>query len=235
MTNSVLLQPAYILHTRAYRDTSCLIELFTLEHGCVSLVARGVRGNKARYKGLLQPFTPLLISWKGKTDLMNLNHAEANGAVLNLTGNALLCGFYLNELLVKLLHRYDAHPQLFKAYQQALHDLQYQEHQLVLRLFEKRLLSELGYALELEYEALTNKCILPDQFYYFNPNQGLFPTVDANHTDSRKQVFKGENLIALQKEKFSSPEDLRVAKRLLRIALEYLLDGKPIKSRELFF
>src|SRR5690348_7406727 len=135
--NEVVMQPAFILHTRAYRDSSLLLDLFTLDHGRVSAVARGARGPRSRYKGLLQPFVPLLVSWYWKSELLSLSAAEADGVILNLTGDTLLCGFYLNELLMRLLHRHDAHSQLFSSYQQALQCLQsLQDPAHVLRGFE---------------------------------------------------------------------------------------------------
>ena len=140
MQQKVLLQPCYVLHMRAYRDTSLLLELFSLEHGRISAVARSARGPKSRFKGILQQFVPLLLSWQGRAELMNLSGAEGNGMPHYLTGDALLCGIYLNELLMRLLHRHDAHPGLFTAYQQALVGLQQNQQQITLRLFEKRLL-----------------------------------------------------------------------------------------------
>src|SRR6185437_10727813 len=124
MTHATLLQPAFVLHTRPYRDTSLLLEIFTPDYGRVSTLARGARGLRSRFKGLLQPFVPLLLSWYGKTELMTLSAAESQGKVLDLTGEKLLCGLYLNELLMRLLHRYDAHPQLYIVYQETLYALQ---------------------------------------------------------------------------------------------------------------
>lgn len=233
MLNVVNLQPAYILHTRAYRDTSALLEVLTVDYGRASLVARGVKGAKARYKGILQPFVPLLISWQGKGELMTLRMAEPNGIAHNLMGDTLLCGLYLNELLVKLLHRYDAHPELFLSYQQTLIALpEKDQQQVALRLFEKNLLAELGYALQLEYEAITHQPIQADGFYLFNPTQGLLSCLNPNH---QPNVFQGKNLLAIHNNNFTQSAYMRDAKRLLRIALNHLLEGKPIRSRELFF
>ena len=233
MLSVVNLQPAYVLHSRAYRDTSALLEIFALDYGRVSLVARGVKGTKARYKGLLQPFVPLLMSWQGKGELMTLRMAEPHGIAHNLMGNTLLCGLYLNELLVKLLHRYDAHPELFLSYQQTLIALQEKDQQqIVLRLFEKNLLTELGYALQLEYEAITHQPIDVERFYFFNPTQGLLPCLNPNQ---QPNVFQGENLLAIHNNNFAHSAYMRDAKRLIRIALNHLLEGKTIRSRELFF
>lgn len=229
------LQPAYILHSRSYRDTSLLLELFTPEQGRMSAVARGAKSTRSRFKGLLQPFVPLLISWVGKTDLMTLTIAEAHGAPHCLTGDALLCGIYLNELMVRLLHRYDAHPNLYTAYETALQGLQETTQlQKILREFEKKLLHELGYALQLDREAHTGNSINPGRFYFFDPNAGLLPCADNVASQSSKQIFSGENLLALHSDDFNNEIYLRDAKRLLRVALGHLLGNKPIKSREMF-
>ncbi len=235
MQNSISLQPAYILHARSYRDTSFLLELFTHEHGRVSVVARGARGPRSRYKGLLQPFVPLLVSWYGKSELMTLSAAEPNGMSHSLNGDTLLCGLYFNELLTRLLHRYDSHPALFQAYQQALVTLPTkQPQQMVLREFEKQLLCELGYALQLDREAHTGVMVNPDQFYYFDPHQGLFSSTTVQERERPYYVFSGQSLLDLHAGELNQENSLRDAKRLLRIALRRLLGDKPIKSRELF-
>lgn len=234
MSNSMFLQPAYILHARAYRDTSLLLELFTEQYGRVSAVARGAKGTRSRFKGLLQPFVPLVVSWSGKGELMTLLAAETNGIAHGLMGDALVCGIYLNELLVRLLHRYDAHSILYQRYQQALYGLQQKSTQLVLREFEKQLLIELGYALQLDREAQTGLMISPEQFYYFDPSHGLLSCKITHSQLTTQHVFSGKSLLALHAGDLLEENYLRDAKRLLRLALGHLLGGKPIRSRELF-
>lgn len=235
MQHSITLQPAYILHARSYRDTSYLLELFTHEHGRVSAVARGARGARSRYKGLLQPFVPLLVSWYGRSELMTLSAAEPNGMPHSLNGDILLCGLYINELLMRLLHRYDSHPLLFQAYQRALLTLPKQHSQhIVLREFEKQLLGELGYALQLDRETHTGVMVHPEQSYHFDPHHGLSSCMTLREGENSYSVFSGKSLLALHKGEFEQENYLRDAKRLLRIALRRLLGDKPIKSRELF-
>lgn len=233
---TINLQPSYILHTRVYRDTSLLVEAFSQDQGRVSLVARGVRSVRSRTKGLFQPFIPLLVSWYGKSELMSLSTVEQNGVAYGLVGDALLCGIYLNELLMRLLHRYDAHPNLFLAYQDALKGLQNNSNpHMTLRLFERRLLSELGYALQLDREAVTGNLIDPEQHYYFDPSQGLLPCLELDRTRSRYRAFHGKHLLALHEGELEHDEMfLRESKYLLRIAINHLLDGKILRSRELF-
>jgi DNA repair protein RecO (recombination protein O) len=230
MLNKVLLQPAYILHSRLYRDTSLLLEFFTPDYGRVSLLARGVRGQRGRFKGILQPFVPLLISWSGKTELMTLTNAETCDLPHQFTGDILLCGIYLNELLMKLLHRYDPHSELYRVYETTLRQLP-QDQMAALRYFEKALLSELGYALQIDREANTNLALDPELFYFFDPAQGVFV---CHNPEQQNNVFSGKALLAIHESNWSDPTTFREAKRLLRIALTHLLNGKPIRSRELF-
>lgn len=233
--NTVLLEPSYVLHARDFRNTSQILELFTPDHGRVSLVARGVKGPRSRHKGLLQPFVGLLVSWYGKSELMTLTDVEPNGVSLGLQKQALLCGFYINELLMRLLHRYDAHPKLFTIYQTTLKQLaEINDLQPILRVFEKQLLLELGYALELDKEAETGVAVNPEQNYFFDPLVGLSICIHQLPDQQVINLFTGSSLLALQNEDFSQKEYLRDAKRLLRIALNRLLGDKPIKSRELF-
>lgn len=235
MKNAITLQPAYILHTRPYRDTSLLLELFVAEHGRFTAVARGARGVRSRFKGLLQPFVPLLISWYGKTDLVTLSAAEPNGKAHGLIGKELLCGIYLNELLVRLLHRHDPHPQLYYAYQEALIALQQgKSQQHTLRHFEKCLLTELGYALQLDREAETDMQVMPEKFYYFDPHHGLSTCVSESQQTMARHIFSGHSLLALHAGELDHDQVLQDAKRLLRIALGRLLEERPIRSRELF-
>src|SRR6187455_1294129 len=112
-------QPAYVLHTYAYRETSLIVEAFTAEYGRVALVARGAKRPRSEMRGLLQGFQPLLLSWSGANELKTLQKAEWRGGMPLPGGSALLCGFYLNELLLKLLAREDAHPQLYASYETA--------------------------------------------------------------------------------------------------------------------
>jgi DNA repair protein RecO (recombination protein O) len=236
MINAAQLQPAYILHTRPYRDSSLLIEAFTLAQGRISLVAKAGRGlshRKSRFKGLLQAFIPLLLSWRGKTELLNLSGAEPQGLFSPpLTGKLLICGLYLNELLMRLLFRYDPHPLLFQAYQHTLATLANHHHpNLALRLFEKTLLAELGYALHLNQESQTQQAVIADQRYQFIPSQGIVVCFNAL---PKASIFSGSSLLAIHHEQWTSPHQLSDAKRLFRLALAHLLEGKRIRSRELF-
>lgn len=228
----VSLQPAFILHHRAYRETSLILDLLTEMHGRISVIARGVRTQRSKLRSLLQPFSPLLVSWQGHTELMLLNSVESHRAAFQLRGDCLFSGFYLNELLMRLLQKHDPHPQLYTIYHHTLLELQGAAlEQQTLRLFEKKLLAELGYGVECERDFSTAEMIVAEQFYQFYPEQGF------KHTDQvvgNRMVFRGKSLLAFAKEQLNDAESLQDAKRLMRIALAPLLGPHGLQSRKLF-
>lgn len=228
---------AYILHTRPYRETSFLCELFTAGHGRISVVAKGVRRPKSRGRGLLQPFIPLIISCVGRGELLTLTDFDASGVAPVLTGRRMISAFYLNELLFRLMHREDPYPDLFLSYQHALTELEKtkegHEVQIVLRLFEKSLLKTLGYELQLLKEVESSDVIRSDQDYYFDPARGPLLTGTGNRTVA--EIFKGKSLIALAKESKGDMDKpvLSDLRRLMRLALASHLGSKPLESRKL--
>lgn len=227
------LTPVYVLHTRPFRNTSLLVELFSQVHGRIAVVARSARGPKSRYQGQLQLFTPIVASWFGQHELKTLTNIELNGMPLQLNQNPLFCAFYLNELLVRLLQKEDPHPNIFDLYHDSLCRLEKGDFiPVVLRLFEKKLLDDLGYGLPLTHEAKTNAIIDDAVNYHFVPHHGFFRCAD-NFVDE-KMLFKGAHLRAIAAEKFEDESVLTVAKRLMRIALTALLGNAPLHSRLLF-
>lgn len=224
------LQPAYILHQRAYRDTSLLLEVFTREHGRLGLVARGARAPRSRIRGLLQPFQPLLLSWAGRGELGSLISVEANGASPRLPGAVLYSGFYLNELLMRLLQRNDPHPELFTAYAEALHGLQ-QEPQRPLRLFEKQLLESLGYGLLLDQEADSGAPVEAEAEYVYALESG---PLRSHSTTAIGLKLSGRSLLSLAAEDLSDAQSLADCKRLMRAALGLYLGDRELKTREVF-
>ena len=230
----VNLEPAFVLHYRAYRDTSLLLDLFTPEHGRISAVARGARGAKSKLKGLLQPFMPLLISWVGKSDLVTLCGAEPNGKANLLQGKNLMSGLYLNEILVRLLHRFDPHPGLFETYQQTLEKLENKENEAALRSFELNLLNALGYAMQLDCEATTGTPLDADKNYYYVIEHGITALSSEEAIADDNYVFLGKTLLSIAKHDWSESHVLQDAKRLMRLAFAPLLNNRPLNSRELF-
>src|SRR5882724_5557824 len=166
-------EPAFVLHTYPYRETSAIVEAFSIAYGRIAMVARGARRARSEQRGVLQAFQPLTLSWTGAGELKTLIRAEWRGGLPLVSGSALLCGFYLNELLLKLLPREDAHPQLFRDYESTLGRLAAGAEQApVLRQFELRLLSELGYGLPLTHEADTGAPVDPGTRYYYAFERG---------------------------------------------------------------
>ncbi len=221
----IVLQPAFILHHRPYRETSVIIDFLTENHGRITAVARGTKG---RFRGILQPFIPLLISWSGQSEMVTLTAAEPQGAPIMLQGSCLFSAFYLNELLVRLLHKHDPCSPIYALYHNTLLALQSDAvQQKNLRIFEKKLLEQLGYAFHLNEE------IKADKYYRYIPEQGfkVFETQEHLHSN---WIFLGKHLLDFNAEILEDLEALRDAKRLMRLALMPLLGPKPLHSRKLF-
>jgi len=231
------LEPTYFLHTRAYRDTSLLIEAFTRQYGKVSVVARGVKGKKNRNASLLQPFAPLLISWWARGELGTLRHTELHQQPHWLTGNRLVSGLYLNELLNRLLGRHEAYPFLFDFYAltvQRIATFPETELSTTLRLFEKFLLAQLGYGLTFDKDAQNGNDVELDNYYAFDPARGCYQMQVDNPDYVARHLFKGSSLLALHHEQFSDKEQVNDAKRLMRMVLAQHLGEKPLYSRGLY-
>ena len=226
-----MLERAYILHHRPYRETSVIFDLMTENHGRIAVIARGVRQARSKWKSLLQSFTPLLISFQGRGELQFLNQAESAGLPIRLHGAALLSGLYLNEILTRLLQKHDPHPGLYTIYEKTLLELQGCElDPKHLRLFEKKMLEELGYGLQLMHE-VDGSAIKADALYRFHPELGFSLAQESIAVGS---IFTGLSLLDLRAEVFSDVTSLRDAKRLMRLALLPLLGHHKIHSRRLF-
>lgn len=221
MARRVQLDPAYILNARPYGDTSLLIEALSREHGRVGLVAKGARGPKSKTRALLQPLRPLLLSWNESGDLGGLTGAEALGAPPELAGETLFCGWYLNELLLKLLQRHDPHPPLFDAYVEALTGLTSQI-EPTLRRFEMQLLNELGYGLLLADD------LDPALHYRYDWEVGPVPVAPGY-----AEAYEGASLIALRDDALTAPTALRAARKLLRVALARQLGGRELATAKM--
>lgn len=226
--------PAFVLQARDYRETSLLLEVFSRGHGRLGVIAKGAKRAKSPWRGLLRPFQALRIGWSGKGELVTLTAAEATAAAVPLAGEPLLCAFYLNELVTRLLHRYEAHERLYDAYEQALEALCGAFRlpaEAVLRVFEKRLLQELGYALVLDREAGSGRPVVAEHRYRYVLQRGPVPESPG---DAAGVPVQGDSLLALAAESLTEARTLRETKVLMRTVLDAHLDGKPLRTRGLF-
>lgn len=229
MTSRAQMEPAYVLHSRAFRETSLIVESFTREHGRIAVVARGARSAKSRWRNVLQPFRPLLLSWHQRSDLGTLTGADQIASPPPLQGQALYCGLYLNELLMRLLHRNDPHAELFERYREILMDLTSNAPpQPLLRLFEKHLLESIGYAMLLDREHQHDVAIEAHRWYVYEPERG--PALAAGPGEGR---ISGAALQALHSEQLETAY-LPELRMLMRAVISYHLGGKPLASQSLF-
>ena len=226
------LEPAYILHSRQYRESSLLLEAFSREQGRVGLVARGARAAKSRWKSMLQPFRPLLLSWSQRGDLGTLTGADQVASPPALVGESLFCGLYANELMVRFLYRSDPHPGLFEFYQHLLAQLATDNQtQPLLRIFEKQLLQSAGFGMQLDHEYGTDQAISAEVWYLYKPETG--PVRCERGQEKGAGLISGSALLAL---KAGQIEDrhLKELKWLMRQLIRNHLGGKPIASQALF-
>lgn len=222
-------EPAWVLHHRPFRDSSRILDVFSLEHGRLALVARGSRAAKSRLKGVLRPFLPLQLSWVIRSEMGTLTGAEMNGPPISLSGDALMSGYYVNELMLNLLHRHDPQPEVFVAYEAAIGALNGSTGvAAVLRRFEMDALALLGYALNLDHDTRSGDEISPDRAYEYQVEQGPF-AVDRR---DGPMIFSGHELRAIARFEFSDPAVLSAAGRLLRQVIDWHLDGRELQSRK---
>ena len=230
MNNKVLLQPAFILHSRPYLNSSLIVNLLTQDYGVVHLVAKGVRREKSKLKGLLQPCTPLLINYINKSSLGILIDVETDGYNEKIPNDKIVYALYLNELLVNLLHEHDPHFNLFNVYKEVLLEMLGEksiEH--ILRKFEMKLLNEIGYGIDFFKDAQTGDDIIEENLYRFLPNLG-FEEVDESNV---AKTFFGKNIIRIGKMQFDSTEVLSDSRLILRATIANKLGNYKLKSRSL--
>ncbi len=224
-------QEAFVLHGYPYRETSMLLEVFTRAFGRVTMVARGARRPRSALRGLLLAFQRLQLSWYGRGEGRTLLRAEWLGGQRLLQGEALLCAYYLNELLMRLLAREDPHEELFERYQRALQGLAANSDSApVLRGFEKALLKELGYAMPLEREALSGDGIDPNKTYTYDPERGPLETAGG----AAELQLAGSTLLAIARDDYRDALTQQQAKLLMRMLINHRLDYQPLKSRRIF-
>jgi len=239
-SSRILCHPAYLLHSRPYRNTSLIIDVFSHEYGRIGMVVRGARSARSRWTAVLQPFQRLLLSWQGRGELKTLTAAETDSPPCWLQGNPLVSGLYANELLMRLLQRDDPHPELMQVYERLLNDLrqsvqttatQALQIEQGLRCFEKYLLQALGYGLLLDYDARSGEPVQESQRYHYYVDEGpvtcLLPAASGF-------IVNGETLLALAQDRQLDGSARREAKQLMRLALRRHLGDRPLHSRRLY-
>ncbi|MDH5648216.1 MAG: DNA repair protein RecO [Gammaproteobacteria bacterium] len=228
-------EAAYVLHSRNYGETSLLVELFTRHYGRIGAVAKGARKKQSKQGSLFSLFQPIIVGWSGKGELVTITQCESERAEVPLDGEALFCGFYLNELILNMLHRFDPHEALYDNYGKALVDLRGSAREWALRIFEKRLFSDMGYGLVLDHNIANNRPIDPESDYVYIPDKGPVPldisnTISANSGSIR---LKGKSLLALANETIDGENTKIEIKHLMRELILHHTGGKPIHSRHL--
>jgi DNA repair protein RecO (recombination protein O) len=225
----IQLQPAYVLHGRSFRETSLIVEAFTRDHGRIAVVARGAKSARSRWHNVLQPFRPLLLGWNQKSDLGTLTAADQVASPPALQGQALYCGLYLNELLMRLLHHGDPHLEVFERYRHILSELASEiSPQPILRVFEKHLLDAIGYAMLLDREYKSGAPLRSQSWYDYQPECG--PVLCSGPGAGR---VSGAALLALHAENLQ-PANLPELRMLMRAVIGYHLGGRPLASLSLF-
>ncbi|HVK95904.1 MAG TPA: DNA repair protein RecO [Noviherbaspirillum sp.] len=223
-------QPGFVLHNYPYKETSLIVDVFSRDHGRVALVAKGAKRPHSKLRGVLQTFQPLSVAWAGKADVRTLTTAEWVGGLLPLEKSALLCGFYLNELLVKLLARDDPHSALFDHYVETLNQLAHGEPApIVLRKFERALLKETGVGSNFTVCVTTGRSVNPDQIYVVDPECGPRP---AHSSDTSPRVC-GKTLLDMEREDYADNTTQMQSKFLMRFLLAHHLGGAPLNTRQI--
>jgi len=229
---NVELTPCFVLHSRSYLESSLILDIFSREYGRLHLIAKGAKREKSAFSELLQPYQRLLMAWRGKSELMTLIDVEADIEPYDLSAARTIAGFYLNELLVRLLHQHESHPELFNFYDKAIFDLSVAKNiDAVLRIFEKGLLQSLGYGLILDHDVDDGRAIKADKKYYYLIDSG--PMKNSPPTGDYIEIA-GNSLLALEKERLDNKSELEETKRLMRFILQSHLGTKPLASRALY-
>lgn len=225
-------QPVYVLHTYPFKETSLVVELFTREFGRISAVAKGARRPRSAMRGMLQSFQPLLGAWSGKLELKTLHSLEWYAGLLMLQGEALMCGFYLNELLLRLLPREDAHEALFDEYTQTLKllSLAPDDSANILRRFELRLLQALGYAVPLTHN-MRDEPVMAEAQYYYVPEVG--PVSHKHDYQENGVQLSGKTLLDMAQDDYVDVQTQQQSKQLMRLLLAHYLGDKPLHTKQL--
>lgn len=222
-------QPAFVLHAYPFRETSLIVEAFSRDFGRVALLARGARRPRSAMRGTLMAFQPLELSWTGKGEVKTIIRAEWQGGQPLLSGKALFCGYYLNELLLAMLPREDAHARLFSVYAETLRRFADEPKESDIRHFERSFLQELGYGLTLAHDD-GGRPIDPARYYAYEIERG---PVRLSGPGGSPQAFSGKTLIDIDAGDFSDPRSLQEAKQLMRTLIAHYTGGRSLETRKI--
>jgi DNA repair protein RecO (recombination protein O) len=223
-------QPAFVLHAYPFSETSLIVEAFSRDFGRIALLARGARRPRSVLRGVLMAFQPLEVSWTGKGEIKTILKAEWQGGQPLLSGRALFCGYYLNELLLDLLPREDAHARLFSVYAETLRRFAGGPKEADIRCFERAFLRELGYGLTLRHDD-RGRAIDPARHYVYEIERGPVP---LREPDGSALAVSGKTLIDLDAGDFSDPRSLLEAKQLMRTLIAHYTGGRGLETRKIF-
>ena len=234
MANQLIIEnePVFIIHQRPYSETSQILNLFSKNFGRVDVIAKGSKRPKSKFRSFMQPFMPLNASWSGRSQLKTLRNIEAFQQHQSLIeADHFLSALYMNELILNFLSNADPYPNLFDIYHEALKQFNFSdEHEPLLRIFEIRLLEEIGYAINFQTEALNPKEIESHQYYRYEPEQGFH----LLSKDSQIKKYSGKQIKSIEKMDFSERDTLLTAKKLTRETIQFHLDGKELMTKKMY-
>lgn len=225
-------ETGFVLHAYPYRETSLILDVFTRDHGRMAMVAKGAKRPHSALRAVLQHFHPISLSWSGRGEVKTMTKAEYVGGMLPMAGDALLSGFYLNELLLRFCPREDAHPALFKHYMITLTRLAHGEAAgLVLRSFERVLLQETGFAVAFDRVAGSDERVQPGLDYVYQPERGVRRAQASD--PSSWPVISGQTLLDMAQDDYGRAQTVAQSRGLMRFLLHYHLQGVPLKTRQI--
>ncbi|MCZ6803885.1 MAG: DNA repair protein RecO [Proteobacteria bacterium] len=228
----VELTPCYILHSRDYRESSLILEIFSREFGRISLVAKGAKRNKKRQAINYNLYQKYLVSWVSKSELGTLIDIDLDNLMKSFKPGQIMTGFYMNEVILRLLHKHESHPELFDSYDSTISKLLNDEpEQTLLRYYEKTLLRSLGYGVILDHDVQTGEPINAEEDYFYVFDFG--PSIETHNTSPGIKI-SGKTLLELNTETLSDARNINEAKLFFRSILNQHFGNKPLASRQLY-
>lgn len=234
MTDRVIIEnePVFIIHQRPYSETSQILNLFSKNQGRVDVIAKGSKRPKSKFRSFMQPFMLLNASWSGRSQLKTLRNIEAFQDHKSLIdSDHFLSALYMNELILNFLSNSDPYPDLFEIYYEVLTQFKSSDqHEPMLRMFEIKLLEEIGYAINFQTEALNAKKIESDEFYRYEPEQGFHLLPEDSHINK----YSGKQINRIKEMDFSDPETLLAAKKITRETIQFHLGGRELMTKKMY-